>query len=102
MLRSRGAMSGLVRVGSSRDDPCAANKATRLLNFRWTSRVKRACVVALPQEATMDATIAEPAIKACLTQSRKRLDDATRIAKAAEVCAQPGSPDEAVHVALDI
>lgn len=49
----------------------------------------------------MDATIAEPAIKAYLTEIR-RLDDAARIAKAAEVCAQAGSPDEAVRIALDI
>jgi hypothetical protein len=53
-------------------------------------------------EDAMDATIADPAIKAYLTEIRKRLDDAARIAKAAEVCAQAGSPDEAVHVALDI
>jgi hypothetical protein len=50
----------------------------------------------------MDAMIAEPAIKAYLTEIRTRLDDAARIAKAAEACAQSGSPDEAVHVALEI
>jgi hypothetical protein len=50
----------------------------------------------------MDAAIADPAIKAYLTEIRNRLDDAARIAKAAEVCAQAGSPDEAVTVAPDI
>jgi hypothetical protein len=44
----------------------------------------------------MDAAIADPAIKAYLTEIRRRLDEAARIAKAAEVCAQAGSPDEAV------
>ena len=44
----------------------------------------------------------DPAIKACLAEIRQRLDEAARIAKAADVCAQAGSPDEAVTVALDI
>jgi hypothetical protein len=39
----------------------------------------------------MDATLADPAIKAYLTEIRQRLDDAARIAKAAEVCAQAGT-----------
>lgn len=50
----------------------------------------------------MDAAIAETAIKAYLKEIRARLDDAARIAKAADVCAEAGSPDEAVHIALDI
>ena len=50
----------------------------------------------------MDPTIAYPAIKAYLAEIRVRLDDAARIAKAAEACAQAGSPDEAVHIALDV
>jgi hypothetical protein len=59
-------------------------------------------VVVFQPEGTMNAAIAEPAIKAYLTEIRRRLDDAARIAKAADVCAQAGSPDEAVHVALEI
>jgi hypothetical protein len=50
----------------------------------------------------MDAAVADPAIKVYLREIRQRLDNAARIPKAAEVSAQAGSPDEAVHVALDI
>lgn len=50
----------------------------------------------------MDAAIADPAIKAYLTEIRRRVDEGARFAKAAEVCAQAGSPDEAVTVALEI
>ena len=50
----------------------------------------------------MDAAIAETAIKVYLKEIRQRLDEAARIAKAADVCAEAGSPDEAVHIALDI
>jgi hypothetical protein len=59
-------------------------------------------VVAFQTENAMDAAIADPAIKAYLTEIRQRLDDAARIAKAADACAQAGSPDEAVQIALDI
>lgn len=50
----------------------------------------------------MDAEIAHTAIKVYLREIRQRLDDAARIAKAADACAQARSPDEAVHIALDI
>jgi hypothetical protein len=56
----------------------------------------------VPKEDAMDAAIAHTAIKVYLREIRQRLDDAARIAKAADVCAQAGSPDEAVHIALDI
>jgi hypothetical protein len=47
-------------------------------------------------ESAMDAAIADPAIKTYLTEIRQRLDEAARIARAADACAQAGSPDEAV------
>jgi hypothetical protein len=50
----------------------------------------------------MDAEIADTAIKVYFREIRHRLDDAARIAKAADVCAQAGSPDKAVHIALDM
>jgi hypothetical protein len=59
-------------------------------------------VVAFLKEDIMDAEIADTAIKVYLREIRQRLDDAARIAKAADACAQAGSPDEAVHIALDI
>ena len=40
----------------------------------------------------MDATIADPAIKAYLKEIHTRLDEAARIAKAADACAEAGSP----------
>jgi hypothetical protein len=42
------------------------------------------------------------AILACLTEIHGRLSEATRIAKAAEACAQAGSLSEAVTVSMDI
>ncbi len=50
----------------------------------------------------MDAAIAEAAIKVYLKEIHTRLDEATRIAKAADACAEAGNPDKGVHVALDI
>lgn len=50
----------------------------------------------------MDRTATESAIKIFLTEIRERLDKASRIAKAAEVCALAGDADNGVQVALDI
>ena len=50
----------------------------------------------------MDAAIAETAIKVYLKEIYTRLDEATRIAKAADACAEAGNADKGVHVVMDI
>jgi len=50
----------------------------------------------------MDAAIAETAIKVYLKEIYTRLQEATRIAKAADACAEAGNADKGVHVAMDI
>jgi hypothetical protein len=50
----------------------------------------------------MDRIATEAAIKTFLSEIRRRLDEAAAIAKAAEVCAQSGTVDKAVEVALNI
>jgi hypothetical protein len=58
-------------------------------------------VVAL-MESTMDRATIEPAIRIVLTEIHSRLNEAARIAKAAEACALAGSIAEAVTVSMDI
>ncbi|MEI9924225.1 MAG: hypothetical protein WDN50_12485 [Bradyrhizobium sp.] len=50
----------------------------------------------------MDRTIAEKAITVILTEIHRRLDEAARIAKAAEACALAGSIAEGMTVSMDI
>ena len=50
----------------------------------------------------MDRAIAEQAITIILTEIHLRLDEAARIAKAAEACALAGSITEGVTVSMDI
>ncbi|MBZ0147330.1 MAG: hypothetical protein K8F62_07255 [Pseudorhodoplanes sp.] len=50
----------------------------------------------------MDRTATEAAIKVCLREIRRRLDDAAGIAKAADVCAESGQIDKAVEISHDI
>jgi hypothetical protein len=50
----------------------------------------------------MDRATIEPAIKILLTEIHAKLNDATRIAKAAESCALAGSIAEGVSVSMDI
>ena len=50
----------------------------------------------------MARTTIEPAIKIVLTEIHSKLNEAARIAKAAEACALPGSVAEGVSVAMDI
>ena len=50
----------------------------------------------------MDRTIAEKAITIILTEIHFRLEEAARIAKAAEACALAGSIAEGVTVSMDI
>ena len=49
----------------------------------------------------MDRGLAKDAIRTCLTEARKKLDDAARIARAAEACAEAGSIDEGVRISMD-
>jgi hypothetical protein len=50
----------------------------------------------------MDRATTEQAITMILTEIHSRLDDAARIAKAAEACALSGSVAEGVVVSMDI
>ena len=50
----------------------------------------------------MDRTATDQAINVLLSGIHRRLDDAGRIAKAAEACALAGSVTEGVSVSMDI
>jgi hypothetical protein len=50
----------------------------------------------------MDREVTEKAITIILTEIHLRLDEAARIAKAAEACAVAGSVDGGVTVSMDI
>jgi hypothetical protein len=50
----------------------------------------------------MDRAVTEKAITIILTEIHSRLDEAARIAKAAEACALAGSVVEGVTVSMDI
>jgi hypothetical protein len=50
----------------------------------------------------MDRTATEAAIKLYLKEISRRLDEAAGIAKAADACAEAGTVDKGVEVALDI
>jgi hypothetical protein len=50
----------------------------------------------------MDRTATDQTIKVLLSEIHLRLDDAARIAKAAEACAMAGSVAEGVSVSMDI
>ena len=50
----------------------------------------------------MDRTATDQTINVLLSEIHRRLDDAARIAKAAEACALAGSVAEGVSVSMDI
>ncbi len=50
----------------------------------------------------MDRATIEPAIRSVLTEIHSKLNEAARIAKAAEACALAGSVVEGVTVSMDI
>lgn len=50
----------------------------------------------------MDRNQIEPTIKSILAEIHQRTVEASRIAKAADACAQAGSIDEAVTVSMDL
>lgn len=50
----------------------------------------------------MDRTATDHTIKVLESEIHRRLDDAARIAKAAEACASAGSVAEGVSVSMDI
>jgi hypothetical protein len=58
--------------------------------------------VALKGESAMDHAAIEPAIKIILGEIRSKLNEAARIAKAAEACALAGSLAEGVSVSMDL
>jgi hypothetical protein len=53
-------------------------------------------------DVCMTPEAAETAIKQCLKSIRDRLEQAAAIAKAADTCADAGSPDKAVAIVLDV
>ena len=50
----------------------------------------------------MTPETASIAIKECLKEIRRRLDQAAAIARAAEACADAGNTDQAITIVLDI
>jgi hypothetical protein len=50
----------------------------------------------------MDRATIEPAIRIVLTEIHSKLNEAARVAKAAEACALAGSVAEAVSVSMEI
>jgi hypothetical protein len=50
----------------------------------------------------MDRTTIDPAIKIILGEIHSKLDEAARVAKAAEACAAAGAVAEGVSVSMDI
>jgi hypothetical protein len=50
----------------------------------------------------MDRAAIQPAIKILLTEIHSKLNEAARIAKAAEACAEAGSISEGVTISMDI
>ena len=50
----------------------------------------------------MDRATIEPAIKIMLAEIHSKLNDAARVAKAAQACADAGSISEGVAVSMDI
>jgi hypothetical protein len=50
----------------------------------------------------MDRAVAENAIAMMIGEMRTRLDDASGIARAAQVCANEGNIEKAVEIALDV
>jgi len=50
----------------------------------------------------MERAATQPAIKILLTEIHSKLNEAARIAKAAEACASAGSVSEGISVSMDI
>jgi hypothetical protein len=50
----------------------------------------------------MDRATIQPAIKILLTEIHLKLNEAARIAKAAEACAEAGSISEGITISMDI
>jgi hypothetical protein len=79
--------------------PGKSNKIAQvLLDFRPDKSVCNACVGGL----SMDAALAENILKIYLAELRTCLEDASRIAKAADACGTAGNADKGVQVALDV
>ena len=60
------------------------------------------CGDTLKQGTTMERAAIQPAIKILLTEIHSKLNEAARIAKAAEACASAGSVSEGISVSMDI
>jgi hypothetical protein len=71
-----------------------------LLPLDFAGPFERHC--ARKGRANMDRATIEPAIKLLLTEIHTKLNEAARIAKAAEACALAGSIAEGVTLSMDI
>jgi hypothetical protein len=58
--------------------------------------------VPIKREGKMDRITIEPAIKIILGQIHAKLEEAARIARAADACAKTGAVAEGVAVSMDI
>jgi hypothetical protein len=89
-------------LARSQDAQGGKNNAIRLLRICSTSRAARASLCPSTDGAFMDRTATDQTIKVFLTEIHRRLDEAARIAKAAEACALAGSVGDGVSVSMDI
>jgi hypothetical protein len=62
----------------------------------------RSGTVPINREGKMNRAAIEPAIKIILSEIHTKLDEAARVANAAEACALAGSVAEGVSVSMDI
>jgi hypothetical protein len=60
------------------------------------------CADLLRRKGSMEHASIEPAIRLILAEIHIKLDEAARIAKAAEACAESGAIAEGVEVSMDI
>jgi hypothetical protein len=86
-------------LNRSGNDPIGPNRAIRLLIFCSTSRAMRACVTVKIE--AVDGSTVQIGGKAW-TRKRQQLDEATRIAEAAQACADAGSTKQGIAIALDV
>jgi hypothetical protein len=68
------------------------------LDFAGTASMCCGCKEPKP----MDAAATQLTIRTCLAEIHARLDEAARLARAADACASAGSSDKAVEITLDI
>jgi hypothetical protein len=73
-----------------------------LLNISLDFRGHRSVTVLRQTGDIMDRNTIEPAIQSIISEIRLKLDEAARIARAAEACVLAGSIAEGITVSMDI